>query len=95
MNQINFDDEFERLYAELRELKPGTGAYNQVLENINVLSHIEQRHKEEPAKSKMDKFLNNGPLVSSVFMSVLGFATLYHERAEVITSRIWSWIRFR
>jgi len=91
MNELK--DEAERIAAELPKHPVGSKEHQQVLNALEkVLSLIPPEEKEE---SWLDKLLKNGPLVTGIFGSIMTAGVLWHERAEIITSRAFGWIRWK
>jgi hypothetical protein len=91
MNELK--DEAERIVAELPNHEVGSKEHTQALNALDkVLSLIPPEEKEE---SWLDRILKNGPLVTGIFGTICTGAVLWNERAEIITSRAFSWIRFR
>jgi hypothetical protein len=83
--------EAERIAAELPNYPVGTKEHKDAIFALEkVLSLIPPEEKED---KWYDKFLSNGPLISGLFGTAWTIGVLWHERAEIITSRAFSWIR--
>ncbi len=91
MNELR--DEAERIAAELPKHSVGSKEHKQALDALEqVLKLIPPEEKEE---KWYDKILKNGPLISGSFGAIGTILVLYSERAEIITSRAFSWIRWK
>ncbi len=85
--------EAERIAAELPNHEVGSKEHTQTINNLEkVLSLIPPEEKEE---KWYDKILKNGPLVSGIFGAIGTGMVLYSERAAIVTSRAFSWIRWK
>ena len=91
--------EYKRLKDKLETLEPGTDAYDKTLDQFNKLVHmmikLDDDVRRKKPKSKLSQFVENPALVSATGMLILGFATLYHERVEIITSRVFGMVKFK
>lgn len=89
------NEEVMRLSLELASLVPGTKEYEQVAKNLEILAPLSSIPEDRKEKKWWEKILDNGPLVSALGTLTLGGAMLWHERAEIITSRVAGMLRFR
>lgn len=88
------EEQFDRLLTKLNTLEPASEEYQKILENVNILVHIDKAvHPHKP--STMEKILANAPLIGGFFSLAATGMVLYHERLDVITSRAFGWIRFK
>lgn len=84
-----------RLINHLSALTIGTDEYDKVLEELKKFGEIEMQIKALRPESRLDKILNNAPLVGSaatIFISVL---MLNFEKTDVITSSVGRLVRSR
>ena len=83
-----------RLMEHIKTVEPGTEEYDAVLSEIIDLIQLQDTVTKRPEWSSwMSKFVNNPMLVSGVFTLGTTLIVLYFERAEIITSRAFGWIR--
>ncbi len=90
--------ELARLDSEIEKAKPGTDEYDRLVQEINQLTHIENVILERPEfkdwnVSRLDKFLNNAPLIGAIGTGVVAVLTLNYERLDIVTSRAYGLIR--
>ncbi len=84
--------EFSRLLKSLSELEPETDEYAKMLEKFQKFADVAKPYFKED-KSRFDRFLDNPALVGVVGNLLGMFLVLNYERAEIITSRAFGWIR--
>ncbi len=90
--------ELARLDEMIEKEKPGTDEYDRLVKEINQLTHIENVILERPEfkdwnVSKLDKLLNNAPLIGAIGTGVVAVLTLNYERLDIVTSRAYGLIR--
>lgn len=89
-------NEVDRLIEELAQLKPGTDEHNLVLGQLQKMITMTYALKElEKEETLLDRLLKSPGVISGLFTLGATAMVLYHERAEVITSRAFGWIRFK
>ena len=89
----NLWDEHGRLIDELGKLDPTSDEYRKVAQNLKTLDALLPRIEEKDAWYW--RLLNNQPLVGGTLTLVGTGWVIWHEKAEVITSRAFGWLRFR
>lgn len=83
-------DEAVRIVEAMKDMDISSDEYQRALESI------EKIHKMVPEEVPWyDRILKNGPLVSGIFGGIGTGLVLWHERAEIITSRAFGWIRWK
>ncbi len=83
-------DEAVRIVEAMPDMNLNSEEYRQ------ALIALEKIHAMVPPEVPWyDKILKNGPLVSGLFGGIGTCLVLYNERAEVITSRAFGWIRWK
>ena len=83
-------DEAARIVEAMQEMDLDSKEYQL------ALASLEKIHKMVPEEVPWyDKILKNGPLVSGIAGAFGTCLVLYHERAEIITSRAFGWIRWK
>jgi hypothetical protein len=88
-------NEYERLLEHLKTLEPGSDEFDKTLDQINKIIHVMKQFPLRPAKSWLEKFIDNPALVNATAMVLVAFVTLYHERLEIVTSRVFGFVRFK
>jgi len=88
-------EEYWRLEEHLKTLQPGTDEYDKTLAQMSSYVHLMKQFPLWPVKSWWQKFAENQALVNATAMGVVAFATLYHERLEIVTSRVFGFVRFK
>ena len=91
----NLVEEYMRLEEHLKTLKPGSDEYDKTLAQMNTYVHLMKQFPLWPAKSWWQRFIENPALVNATAMTLVALATLYHERMEIVTSRVFGWVRFK
>ena len=87
-------NEFDRLVDHLETLKLGSEEYDACLEQLNKIDQILQR-VQPPPKPLWEKLLSNQALVTGAFGALGTIAVISSERIHVITSRAFSWIKWK
>lgn len=83
-------DEAVRIVNAMEDMDLGSDEYQRALVSL------EKIHDMVPEEVPWyDKILKNGPLVSGIFGGIGTCLVLYNERAEIITSRAFGWIRWK
>lgn len=87
---MSLEEEKQRIVERLGQTDLGNNDYEKLLKHLQILNHIEQ--SEEKPKKWWQKIVDNPALVSSL-TTIGGTAmVLYHERANVITSKAFSMV---
>jgi hypothetical protein len=87
--------EVKRLKDHLETLEPGSDEFDKTLDQLNKLAHIMILFKKEEPKSWWRRFADNPALINASAMTIVAFVTLYHERFEIVTSRVFGFVRFK
>jgi hypothetical protein len=90
----NLWNEYDRLYDKLGELEPGSKEYNQVLDQILRLYTTLLQVRDDDTKL-WEKLITNQAFVTGSFATLGTLMVISSERLHVITSRAFSWIRFK
>ncbi len=85
--------EYTRLQKHLEKLEPGTDEYSKTLKQFNDLVYIVKQFPLHAAESRLDKFMNNSALIGLVGNLAITLLILNYERAEIVTSRVFSFVR--
>jgi hypothetical protein len=89
MTKKEIVNEFIRLFGHLTSLEPGSDEYQKTLDQMQKFDLIFK------GETKLNRVLKNPALLNVIGTSLGLGMVLYHERAEVITSRAFGWLRFR
>ena len=90
--------ELQRLDKAIEKETPGTDEYERLLKEFKEITQIENSILQRPEfadwnVSRLDKFLNNAPLLGAIATAGVTVLTLHYERLEIITSRAFGFIR--
>ncbi len=88
--------EYDRVLELLKETDPFSKEYDMCLGKLKEIAHIKKMETEAfppPAPTGVAALVGNQALVAFVRDLTVTGAVLYHERTNVITSRIFSFVR--
>lgn len=88
--------EYVRVMEALAGESPGTSKYDQLLREANELLHIRKSYVEAyppPPPTGLKALLQNSALVGFGRDVVITAAVLQHERVNVISSRVFSFVK--
>lgn len=85
--------EMSRVLVKLDSVEPGTPEYKTTLEELSQIANIYMMTREDFVESRIDRLLKNPAFLGMVGNLVLAGMILYHERAEIITSRAFGLVR--
>lgn len=88
-------EEASRLMEILSGLDPASEKYHETIRNLSELISIQDRLYERNHRSRMSEILTNPIVISGLFQLMATVLIINHESVGVITTRAFSWIRFK
>lgn len=91
--------QFERILDELGSLDSSSDEYKVLVDRladlIKTQDALDKLNNEKAERTLIWKILNNGPLISALGTVTLGILVLWHERAAIVTSKAFGFLRFK